>query len=127
MGETLISLVELVGEEKLRTLVEEVSHLSASSIVVLDAGGELLAKAGQLPVECLWGKEDSKIESDSSVIAQCIARNCPFSEGQVCVPINAGAVGREVYRQVYQHSGTAAHHDDITMVVMKVTDGQGGE
>jgi len=87
VAETLISLVELVGEKKLRTLVEEVSHLSASSIVVLDAGGELLAKAGQLPVECLWGKEDSKIESDSSVIAQCIARNCPFSEGQVCVPI----------------------------------------
>ncbi len=32
MAETLISLAELVGEEKLRALVEEVSHLSASSI-----------------------------------------------------------------------------------------------
>ncbi len=33
----------------------------------------------------------------------------------------------EVYRQVYQHSRTAAHHDDITMVAMKVTDGPGEE
>jgi sigma-B regulation protein RsbU (phosphoserine phosphatase) len=28
----------------------------------------------------------------------------------------------EVYRQVYQHSGDVAQYDDITMVVMKVTD-----
>ena len=84
MAETLISLVELVGEEKLRALVEEVSHLSASPMLVLDACGEVLAKAGQRPIECLWGKEGSKIESDSSVVARCTARNCPFS-GVRCV------------------------------------------
>jgi len=87
MAGTIINLVELINKEKLRKLVEKISHLSASPMLVLDARGEVLAKAGQPPAECLWREEDSKIESDSSVVTRCTVRGCPSVKNQVCVPI----------------------------------------
>ncbi|NQU16294.1 MAG: PP2C family protein-serine/threonine phosphatase, partial [Desulfobacteraceae bacterium] len=57
--------------------------------LVSDAGGAVLAKTGQLPPECLWLKEGYKIEPDSPVASRCATGDCPFSKGQVCVPIEA--------------------------------------
>lgn len=87
MTETVTNLVELIDKEKLRELAEEVFRLSASPMLVLGARGEVIAKAGQLPVECLWCKQGSKIESESSVVAKCAAKNCPSVKGQVCISI----------------------------------------
>ena len=50
MTETVTNLVELINKEELHTLVEEVSHLSVSPMLVLDVGGEVLARTEQLPV-----------------------------------------------------------------------------
>ena len=86
MAEAVINLAELVDKKKLRELVEGVSHLSACPLLVLDAQGERLAKAGQLPKECLWYREGSKKESGPPA-PQCKARKCSFVKGQVCVAI----------------------------------------
>ena len=85
--ETSISLADLINKDRLRAFVEEVSYLAAVPILVLDAGGEMLAKAGQLPTECPWLEEGFKIESTGSVVDLCTPRNCPFSRNQVCIPI----------------------------------------
>ncbi len=87
MAGTVINLAGLINKEKLQELVEKVWRLAASPMLVLEARGEVLAKAGQLPVECLWGKKVPGIELDSSPAARCTARNCLLSKGQVLVPI----------------------------------------
>ncbi len=87
MAGDVTNLVELINKEKLGELVAKVWRLSASPMLVLDARGEVLAKAGQLPEECRWGKKVPGMESDSSPAAQCTLRNCPLAKGQVLVPI----------------------------------------
>lgn len=90
MAETIINLSELINRERLRALLEVISHLSSPCcMLVSDAGGAVLAKTGQLPPECLSWKEGYKIEPDSPVVSQCATGDCPFSKGQVCVPIEA--------------------------------------
>ena len=88
MAETPIKLAKLISKVELGALIEEVLPLCSSHyILVVDDAGEPLAEAGQMPVECLWGKNGRGVEPGSLLAAQCTARNCPFAKGQVLVPI----------------------------------------
>ncbi len=87
MAGDVANLVELINKEKVEELVARVSSLAAVAILVLDAGDQVLAKAGRLPEECPWGRKVPGIEPGSSPAARCTARNCSLAKGQVLVPI----------------------------------------
>ena len=88
MVETVNSLAELVNRQTLQSLVEEVSQLSLSSMSIVDADGNVLAKSCRIKTQCAWSGQPFAVTPGRLGQTPCTAPDCPFTRDEVRVPID---------------------------------------
>ena len=82
----MLNLVDSIGGPEIQAVVEEISRLSSSSILVSDDDGKILLMVCRMGAHCSWTREAPATELGAWA-RECPTKGCPFSNDTLSSPI----------------------------------------